>query len=302
MQAAAKHYGIGEADIGGRLFVDSGRDQKLVIAQMDRNGPMIVRPVIGALVEQIRLRKIDVVVIDPFVSCHEVPENDNTAQDMVVKEWGRVAELGHCAVHLVDHTRKGGAEVTTESSRGGKAKTDAARVVRVVNRMSDNQSMTFGVLNPWLYFNTFNDKSNMAPPVDRRDWFFMESVGLGNGGTAAAVFAAGAVGAGVALGDDVGVVRRWVPPSAMDLVTGDNFKAMVAAMGTELWRKDYQAKEKWIGVAAAQALNLDPTLPKDRKAIKDVVSQWFKAGLLKEVSQTDENRKTRKFIKITGGF
>ena len=69
---------------------------------------MIVRPVVDALVAEIIGQKIDVIVIDPFVSCHEVPENDNTAQDMVVKEWGRVAERGNCAVHLVDHTRKMG--------------------------------------------------------------------------------------------------------------------------------------------------------------------------------------------------
>ena len=60
----------------------------LVIAEMRGTTPMIVRPVVSALVEQIQLRGIDVVVIDPFVSCHGVPENDNTAQDMVVKEWG----------------------------------------------------------------------------------------------------------------------------------------------------------------------------------------------------------------------
>jgi RecA-family ATPase len=125
-------------------------------------------PDVQALVEQIRLREIDIVVIDPFVSCHGVPENDNTAQDMVVKEWGRVAEEGNCAVHLVDHTRKAGAdaEVTTESSRGAKAKTDAARVVRVVNRMTDAQSV--GIVAPWRYFSAFNDKANMAPPVIAR--------------------------------------------------------------------------------------------------------------------------------------
>ena len=303
IQAAAKHYGIVEADIGDRLFVDSGRDQRLVIAQMDRTGPMIVRPVVGALVEQIKARGIDVVVIDPFVSCHEVPENDNTAQDMVVKEWGRVAELGGCAVHLVDHTRKSGpgVEVTTESSRGGKAKTDAARVVRVVNRMTETQGKTYGVLGPWRYFNTFNDKANMAPPVDRRDWFFLESVGLGNGTSAAAAFAGG-VGAGVVSGDDVGVATRWVPPSPQDMVTGTNWKAMVEAMGDKEWRKDVQAGEKWIGIPAAEACGVLRHSPQDRKAIKEVLETWFKAGLLKEVSQTDENRKTRKFIEIAGGF
>ena len=106
IQAAAMHYGLRPEDIGNRLFVDSGRDRPLVIATMSRNGPMIVRPVVDALVAEIIDKQIDVLIIDPFVSCHELPENDNTAQDMVVKEWGKVAERGNCAVHLVDHTRK----------------------------------------------------------------------------------------------------------------------------------------------------------------------------------------------------
>ena len=121
IQAVAKHYGLTPEDIGNRLFVDSGRDQPLVIATMTRDGAMIVRPVVDALVAEIIDKQIDVIVIDPFVSCHEVPENDNTAQDMVVKEWGRVAERGNCAVHLVDHTRKMGgfeSEVTTEKLPG----------------------------------------------------------------------------------------------------------------------------------------------------------------------------------------
>ena len=103
---------------------------------------MIARPVVDALVAEIIARKIDVLIIDPFVSCHELPENDNTAMDMIVKEWGKVADRGDCAVHLVDHTRKmGGAEteVTVKMSRGGKAKTDACRGVRVVNRMTKEE-------------------------------------------------------------------------------------------------------------------------------------------------------------------
>jgi hypothetical protein len=302
IQAAALHYQLSEADIGGRLFVDSGRDQKLVVAQMNGNGgPMIVGPVITALVEQIKLRGIDVVVVDPFVSCHELPENDNTAQDMVVKEWGAVAELGGCAVHLIDHTRKApnGTEVATESARGAKAKTDAARIVRVINRMTkDEGEKVFGIKEPWRYFHTFNDKANMAPPVEARNWFHLESVGLGNGNAAAAF----SVGAGAVAGDSVGVVTRWVPPSAQDLVTGDSFKAMVEAMGVDEWLMAPQAGEKWIGNAAAKALNLCIIQPKDRRAVKEVLMQWFKAGLLKEVVQTDANRMSRKFIKIAGGF
>jgi RecA-family ATPase len=89
IHAAALHYELAPDDVGDRLMVDSGRDQKMVIATTTRNGAEIVRPVVDALVEEIIKHKIDVLVIDPFVSCHEVAENDNSAMDMIVKEWGR---------------------------------------------------------------------------------------------------------------------------------------------------------------------------------------------------------------------
>ena len=40
--------------------------------------------------------------------------------DLIVKEWGRVADRANCAVELYDHTRKMGGtetEVTVESRR-----------------------------------------------------------------------------------------------------------------------------------------------------------------------------------------
>jgi RecA-family ATPase len=181
IQAAALHYRLAPDDIGGRLFVDSGRDQPLVIATATRTGAMIARPVVDALTAEIIDRKIDVLTIDPFVSCHEVGENDNTAMDMIVKEWGRVADRGNCAVHLVDHTRKMGgteSEVTVESSRGAKSKTDACRVVRAVNRMSKEEGERAGVENHRLYFRTYNDKANLQPPADKSDWFKLAS-GMG---------------------------------------------------------------------------------------------------------------------------
>lgn len=300
--AAAKHYGIAEAEIGDRLFVDSGRDQRLVIAEMDRTGPMIVRPVVRELVEQIKARKIDVVVIDPFVSSHGVPENDNGAMDMVVKEWGRVAEEGGCAVHLVDHTSKAGsAEVVTDSSRGAKAKTDAARVVRVVNRMTAVDGKAYGILEPWRYFNTFNDKANMAPPKAKRDWFRMESVSAGNGGGAAQAFSVGAAGV-PRRGDSVGVATQWFPPTAQALAAGGSFVAMQVAMEGKEWRKDVQTGDQWIGNAAGKALNLNPKNEKERAMIKKVVGQWLEAGLLREVWHDDQKRMSRAFIEIAEGY
>jgi AAA domain len=79
--------------IGERLFVDSGRDQPLVIAvPLKAGGAMILAPVVESLIAEIVARQVDVIVIDPFVSSHKVAENDNGAMDTVINEWGRVAE------------------------------------------------------------------------------------------------------------------------------------------------------------------------------------------------------------------
>ena len=197
---------------------------------------MIVLPVVDALVAEIIDKQIDVLTIDPFVSCHELPENDNTMQDMLVKEWGRVAERGNCAVHLVDHTRKMSgfeSEVTTESSRGAKAKTDAARVVRVVNRMSQEEAERTGVQNHRLFFRTYNDKANLAPPADKSDWFELKSVDLDNG--------PGMEVGGVrfnAPGDSVGVVKRWEWPDPLAGMTGQDFEKVAAVIRRGKWREN----------------------------------------------------------------
>jgi AAA domain len=177
LAAGMLHYGLTADDIGDRLFVDSGRDQPLVIAEMTRNGAMIVHPVVDSLVAELIRLKIDIIKIDPFVSSHTVPENDNGAMDMVVKEWGRVADRANCAVELSHHPRKtNGSEVTAEDSRGGSSFASGTRVKRPLNRMTPAEATQAGVKNNWLYFRILPD-TNLAPPADKSDWFKLVSVG-----------------------------------------------------------------------------------------------------------------------------
>jgi hypothetical protein len=287
IQAAALHYRLSPDDIGDRLFVDSGRDQPLVIAITTRTGAMIARPVVDALVAEILARKIDVLIIDPFVSCHELPENDNTAMDMIVKEWGRVADRGNCAVHLVDHTRKmGGAEteVTVDSSRGGKAKTDACRGVRVVNRMTNEEGEKAGVENHRLYFRTFDDKPNLQPPADTSDWFKLKGVNLGNGHFGGP-------------GDSVGVVTTWEWPDPLAGMTGADFDKVAAVISAGKWRENPQAS-KWVGRAVAEALDLNADNKADKAKILGMLKVWRAAGSLVVVEDQDEKREIRKFIEV----
>jgi hypothetical protein len=286
IQAGALHYQLSADDIRDRLFVDSGRNQRLVIATATRNGAVIVRPVIDGLIAEVVARKIDVIVIDPFVSCHEASENDNGAMDMIAKEWAGVADRGNCAVHLIHHTRKLGGnetEVTVESSRGAKALTDACRSVRAINRMSDKEGQDSGVDNPRLYFRAFNDKSNLAPPADRSDWFKIESVQLGNGPEGR--------------GDSVGVVTIWQWPSAFGDVTTDDLFRVQKAIAAGEWRQSSSAKG-WVGTAVADVLDLNLTEPTAKAKVKTLLRTWIENKALKVVQRPDESRHDRPFIEV----
>jgi hypothetical protein len=288
IQAAALRYKLTPDDIGDRLFVDSGRDQPLVIAVETKNGATIARPVMDSLTAEIVARKIDVIVVDPFVSCFQgIGENDNAAMDLIVKEWGKVADKGNCAVHLVDHTRKMGgteSEVTVESSRGGKAKTDACRVVRAVNRMSKEEGERAGVENHRLYFRTFNDKANLQPPADKSDWFQIQSVDLCNGPLGSP-------------GDSVGVVTRWKWPDPLDGITGADFDKVARVIRAGKWRENVQAGA-WVGKAVAEALDMDASKKADRMKIIAMLNVWRAARSLVVVEGEDEKRNIRKFIEV----
>ena len=289
IEAAALHYGLSEDETDGYLFVNSGRDTPLVMARATRGGAAIVAPVVDALVEQCKANEIDVIVIDPFVSSHEVAENDNTFQDMIIKEWGRVADRANIAVHLVDHTRKMGgmeAEVTTESARGAKAKTDGCRVVRAVNRMTEEEALRAGVENHGLYFRTFNDKANLAPPADKSDWFKLESVDLGNAPSH------------LQFGDSVGVVATWEWPDALEGVDGALVDRVFEKIKGGRWRDSIQAAD-WVGYAVAQVMELDLGKKAHKARVANLIRTWKACGSLVVVEAKDGKGNLRPFVEVS---
>ncbi|BBO06567.1 hypothetical protein SG09_59170 [Bradyrhizobium ottawaense] len=288
IQAAAVHYGLTSEDLADRMFVDSGRDQPLVIAEMQDREATICWPVVEALVAEIKDKAVDVLIIDPFVSCHKLPENDNNAIDMVVKEWGKVADRADCAVELVHHVRKGDQQVTIESARGGGSFGDACRSGRVLNRMTEDEARKCGVENRRLYFSVMDDKANMAPPAEKREWFKLASIDLCNN----------PLGNGSG-GDNVGVASKWEWPDPLDGITGGDFDRAAAAIRSGQWRANSQAKG-WVGVPIAKALNLSLSVKAEKAKVAGLIKIWLASGALVEVEKSDENRKMKKFIAVAG--
>ena len=278
--AACQHYGINADDIENRLFVDSGRVQRLCMAVQEKNGAKIIRPVVDAVRAEMAAKKIDVLIVDPFVSSHSVSENDNGAMDLVAKEWADVADKCGAAIELVHHTRKlsGDVEVTAESSRGAKALTDAARDVRAINRMTGDEATKAGVDNHRLFFRIYSDKGNLAPPADKSQWHKLENVELANG-------------------DHVGVVTPWAWPDPFDGLTTHDLLAVQEAVNGKNYRENVQAKD-WIGYAIGGVLGLDCGDPQERAKVRAILKTWIANGALKVRKMTDERGKDRPVIEV----
>lgn len=288
IHAACIHYNIARQDLEGWLFVDSGRDQKLCIAEQDsKTGARIIAPVVSAIIDTALGNKFDVISIDPFISCHRVPENDNGAIDMVAKQWSDIANKTNAAVDLVHHTKKtGGADATVEDGRGASALSNATRAGRVLNRMSSADGEKAGVTNHREYFNVSADaKANMSGPAESNDWYRIVPVNLGN---ATAMYPKG---------DSVGVVTAWKWPDAMAGVTGADFDKVAAVIRAGKWRENPQAS-KWVGKAVAEALDLNADNKADKAKIVGMLKVWRAAGSLVVVDAQDEKREIRKFIEV----
>jgi hypothetical protein len=215
-----------------------------------------------------------------------VAENDNSAMDLVVKQWGKIADATNAAVHLIHHTRKQSgteAEVTAESSRGGKALTDGCRSVRTINRMTKEEGEKAGVENHRLFFRTYNDKANLAPPSDRSDWYELKGVSLGNGGAHPS--------------DEMGVVARWEWPDATASLSPGDLHKVQAKIHGGTWRESAQAKD-WVGHAVADVLGLDLGDQQARATIKALLRQWTDGGALKRATKQDGDRKPRPCVEV----
>lgn len=280
IQAACSHHGIEQTNVEGRLYLNSGRDTPLVIAGYGPSGLTVNRPVVDELVEQLISKGIDVLVVDPFVSSHSLPENDNSAIDAAVKEWGRVAGLANCAVELVHHVRKtGGDEITAEDSRGGKAFVDALRSVRILNRMTKSEAGKAGIDDGhWRYFRSELGKTNMATS-EKADWYRMDSVELGNG-------------------DNVGVVTSWSWPDPLEAVSVHDLLAVQKAIAAGEWREDVRSK-KWVGGVVADTLGFDKDNNANRARIKALLKTWIVSGALRTERRRDEEiRKPFNFVLV----
>lgn len=270
ISATAQLHSIDDCALAGRLYVD-GLDQALCTARETADGAQLIMPVFDAVAAEIARRKIDVLMIDPFVSSHAVNENDNGAIDAIAKAWKRVAQEARCAIVLVHHTRKtAGQAVTAEDARGASSLGSAARVVLTLNAMREDEAGRFGVTDPVerrTIIRIDTGKVNRAPPESAL-WFKIHSIALGNG-------------------DYVGAAAQWNAPDPFNGLSVADLYEVQRAIDAGEWGASVQASD-WAGQAVAIALSLDIDDDTVKARIKSLIATWTTSGAL-----TIETRRCR---------
>jgi hypothetical protein len=288
MTACSLRHGVGAAECGERLFIDSGLDQRLCTAIEEDGGFKIVEPVFANLKAEIAARGIDVLTVDPFVSSHEVDENKNVLIDKVVKRWKRLAQETGCAIVLVHHTKKmGGREVRAEDSRGAVALIAAARIVLVLNSMSSEEAERFGISERkerLALVRIDNDKANRSP-AENATWFKKVSVDLGNSD-------------GLLPSDHVGAAMPWSPPDPFEGITARDLYEVQMLVKDSEYGESCQAGD-WAGYAVAEVIGGDPKNDKgDKHRIKSLLRQWIDSGAFKVVRVETAKGRERPILQV----
>lgn len=286
--AIALHYSVTPSDLGDRLFVDLGREKKLIIAQESGNGIVVHDQLVRDLIANLRENRIDVLVIDPAVTTHIVNENNNMQVAAVCEVWAKIAEAANCAVVLIHHVRKGGngfggGELTAEDARGAGALVAAARTVRVLNPMNKSEAEKCGIDQPRTYFRADDGKTNMAPPEVAK-WHHLVSVNLGNATERRP-------------SDNIAVVEAWKWPNPFDDLTPKDLREVQQRLSANDARLDPQSKQ-WVGHIVADVLGLDISDKNSKAKIKSIIKTWIANKALRIVEKPDGRRRIKEFVTV----
>jgi len=196
--AICQHYKIPQQELQGWLFLTSGTEMALKVA----NGYSELKVDNALVAEMTRViadNAIDVVMFDPLVTLHSVNESDNGRMDTVIRIFAKLADVCDCSVDISHHTRKlaaGAFDHTVDDTRGASSVRDAVRMLRILNIMSHNdaENLGFDDFERLSYFRVDRGKANSVAPASSATWRKFESVDLANG-------------------DNVGVVTPWDLPA-----------------------------------------------------------------------------------------
>lgn len=286
LRAAMLHHAIDPSELKGWLFVVS--IEGFTGARLAEIG-IAGRFQVGALKDQIEelidRRNIDLMCIDPLKKAHSVPENDNSAMDIVITVMSDIANFKDVAVDAPYHANKGTAEPgDVNRGRGASSYKDGGRLIQTLSPMSKEDAERMGVTDEKerrLLRRIDDAKINLAPPGETI-WFKLVDVEIGNRTET------------YPRGDHVQTVEIWQPPDlwsgiSTDLAITILYEIDKGNSDGQPYSNHHNAKERAAWAVVQKYL---PTRT-DHQA-REIVNAWIKSGAL-EIREV-RNPKTRKDV------
>lgn len=281
--AICEHFEVPPAELEGQLYLDSGRERKLLVA--GRDGEPVVFDAAQELTAEMQENGIKVLQIDPFVKVHQLDENNNPEIDFVCSIFADIAQATGGCVDLVHHIRKAptGAMAqpgNIDQARGASALSGAVRAARTLSVMTEREAETLGILSDrrgW-YVRVDDAKANMSAPVGNASWFERRSINLPNADIG---------------GDSVGVFDSWSPPDPFDGLSTQAARdaLLIIREGLEDGQR-YQLKATRNSKRWAGSVLVDQGAEVSEHDAKQILKEWLKIGMIFE--EEYQNPKRRK--------
>lgn len=276
------HFGISHADVRGWLFLTSITGRQWKLATAEKNGQVHRAQLADRLEKVIVRRKIDAVILDPFVKSHGVPENDNGAIDQVAAILAQIAIDHDCAVDAPHHTNKLVAEPgNANSARGASSFKDGGRLAYTLLPMTSEEAQAFGIPEEERRQLVPIDsaKVNLVPASASAMWFRLVSVQIGN---ATPEYPSG---------DSLQVAEPWTPPDFWRDLSPSLCCKIIDEIDAGL-----PEGERYSGAPAARARGawnvvLRHASSLTQKQARNVIKTWLKTGVFEEREYHSEARR-----------
>jgi hypothetical protein len=282
------HYALDREDLREWLFLDSSDTLPLELAHGNGRGVMVRETTIATIAARVANRRLDVVILDPLVALHTLPEADNTAQAKVLRILRqRICVPCNCGVEIIAHTRKlskdADRDMAADDVRGAGSIVYSVRSTRLLHPMTLTDAEKYGIEGDarHRYFRVERVKTNMA----RREtmyWVEMVERPIANGENGS-------------YKDTVVVSTLWTPQSVTDKVTPAVAAAICSEIGKAEYRRDQRAGN-WAGKLIAQRLGLDVSNPSHKRQVKDLLNWLIGRGTLASELRNDRSGHSREYI------
>jgi hypothetical protein len=283
-------YNINREDLKGWLFIDDPKTCPLEFASAAAGGRITLHDsAIVRVADRVKELRLDVVSLDPLISIHTLPENDNVAANKIMRTLqNRIGEPSNAAIDVAHHTRKASKDsdgsLTADDVRGAGAIVSSSRSTRLFIPMSKAEAEEFGI-SPEDRLRFFRVEKGKANYAKRGPLYWIELVERpipnGENGT---------------YGDVITVCTRWVPPTATANVTNVIAAAIRDEIGKGEWRRDPRAQASWAGHLIGRRLGLDTGQAAIRSRVTKILSWLINTGVLATEFRKDKDSKTHEYV------